>query len=664
VALTSSPNSGGLAGLVRHAETGASIPGAVIRVFDPGGTLVHQTAVGSDGRFSQDEIPPASYALTVSAEGFIPALMGVLIEAGCTAGVTVLLQPSSGSVAGTAVDAVTAAPLSGAAVAVANAFPVAAAVADDGGRFSIPDLAPGQYTITASVAGHGQACQGLTVTSGHQSRVTLALSPNCGILAGTVRDISIAQPLAGASIQVLTTGGRRIAEVRSDRGGHYRTPPLHPGRYLVMGGARGFGHDTVGVEAIRDHPAQADLGLMPCAGAMTGAITDAATGAPMPGAVVRAYDSLGAPVAQAVSDGNGRYCLPGLAEDYYMVTVSAQGRQTALSGAYAAANNTIQVNMALAPGPGQIEVNVADAATGRHLPGAAVRVYSQDDVLLDTLLMDGDGRFTANGLVPGYYKLIAAKEGYATGWTGAAVVAGITTGSLLALTRGAGVVSGVVCSVDAGPVVAMVTVYTSAGLAVDSQVTDIGGCFTITGLRAGDYFLQARSPALAAAVAEFTIAPDETTRLRVVMDGAAAALRARLSAEGQPVRGAAVRVFDERGRQTGLGLTNPEGVCVLPDLPPGTGSAIISGPGLATAVIPLALRAGHRQTLAAEVQRGPCRVLKPIQDAFGQPATNAQVRILNSSGRFLFTALTNDEGFFWLRAWEPSEPEWNWEVRG
>jgi hypothetical protein len=45
--------------------------------------------------------------------------------------------------------------------------------------------------------------------------------------------------------------------------------------------------------------------------------------------------------------------------------------------------------------------------------------------------------------------------------------------------------------------------------------------------------------------------------------------------------------------------------------------------------------------------------------------TGTEVRITDSSGDYLFNAVTNAEGFFWIRAWPSEAPppeQWQWQV--
>src|SRR5262249_28553855 len=56
--------------------SGALVVGANVSLIGPGNTTVASTKTGSDGAFTLD-VPPGSYALQVSADGFETAIQGI-----------------------------------------------------------------------------------------------------------------------------------------------------------------------------------------------------------------------------------------------------------------------------------------------------------------------------------------------------------------------------------------------------------------------------------------------------------------------------------------------------------------------------------------------------------------------------------------------------------
>lgn len=209
------------------------------------------------------------------------------------------------------------------------------------------------------------------------------------------------------------------------------------------------------------------------------------------------------------------------------------------------------------------------------------------------------------------------------------------------------------------------TVYTRKGLALFTGRAEPDGSFGFAGLRPGDYLLHVGAPGFLPAVRSFFVSAGETTALEVVLEPGECGfpLQGRITAHGRPVTGAVVRVFDEEERPLGLALTDGEGRYLFPALPPGELFVVVSGPGLVARAFPVTLPMGGATPWEVEAETGPCHLLKRFTDFHGEPVIDAEFRIVEiSSGRRLFTVLTNREGFFWIRAWSSSasSPPWRW----
>src|SRR5688500_6667325 len=64
-------NTGGINGSITDA-TGASVPGATVSLYLPGGsTAVATTTTTADGLFTFSNVNPANYDLTIESQGFL-----------------------------------------------------------------------------------------------------------------------------------------------------------------------------------------------------------------------------------------------------------------------------------------------------------------------------------------------------------------------------------------------------------------------------------------------------------------------------------------------------------------------------------------------------------------------------------------------------------------
>lgn len=89
----------------------------------------------------------------------------------------------SGSIAGTVVDATSGEPLEGATVAVADGRQIGT---DRFGRFNVPLLEPGSYTLRVNYVGYDMATESVAVSAGETSTVRVALTSDIIVLEDLV----------------------------------------------------------------------------------------------------------------------------------------------------------------------------------------------------------------------------------------------------------------------------------------------------------------------------------------------------------------------------------------------------------------------------------------------------------------------------------------------
>jgi len=174
---TSSPDTDGvtttgtISGTVTDASTGNPISGASVST-NPTTLLVTTDA---QGRFSISNVTPGSYTVSASASGYIAGSASVTVTGGQTATANLALQPepTTGTISGHVTEEGTGTPIAGASVSTQPA--TTTATSDSQGDYTISDVTPGSYTVTASASGYMDDSTNVTVTAGQTSTADLAL---------------------------------------------------------------------------------------------------------------------------------------------------------------------------------------------------------------------------------------------------------------------------------------------------------------------------------------------------------------------------------------------------------------------------------------------------------------------------------------------------------
>jgi len=107
----------------------------------------------------------------------------------------------------------------------------AAATTNDRGEYTVPDVPPGNYTVTATHADFAKASQaGISMTSGdHVRGIDLTLAIGGG--ASGVYTVD-GQPKGGVMIQLIGAGGTKM--LTTDSEGRFDVTGLPAGKYMVM----------------------------------------------------------------------------------------------------------------------------------------------------------------------------------------------------------------------------------------------------------------------------------------------------------------------------------------------------------------------------------------------------------------------------------------------
>jgi sugar lactone lactonase YvrE len=343
-----------------------------------------------------------------------PYLTAIALRALVAAG-SVPAAPTTGQVSGQVVDASTLAPLSGVTIQLAQQSGTQATSSN--GQYSLSSLAPGSYTLTASLAGYTSQQLTVSVTAGATIDAPLiklsAIPPTVGALQGTVTDGATGQPLGGVLITVSDGGSSATATTASN--GTYVISGLQPGSITVTATLSGYqtvsgsGQIVAGGTVLFSPTDYPDATTPPTTATLTGTVVDAGTGQPISGATV----STGGQTA--TTDSQGQFSIAGLAVGAFSAQISANGYDGAsLSGSLTAGNNEAGVVRLSAPvEPPTLTSSTVSGTITAGQPAAAVAgatVSIKGTALVATT--DGNGRYTISGIATQSFEVDVSAPGY------------------------------------------------------------------------------------------------------------------------------------------------------------------------------------------------------------------------------------------------------------
>lgn len=226
---------------------------ATISVVSPDvATATLSLTTGRIGSFVlPDLLTPSSYAITVNAEGYATKSLTVSLASGQKiSGLTILLEPATGSISGIVKDS-TGSPLRGVTVSATdgeNTFSTSTVSIDDPSTTSLNEIgtfdlsglpAPGVFTVTFGGGQYATVVRNVVLSSGSlNTELNIDLVASTGRVLGKVTDSS--GPVGGVTVRVsngivtrTTTTASSCPPGVSDCIGRYRLDGLAPGTYTL-----------------------------------------------------------------------------------------------------------------------------------------------------------------------------------------------------------------------------------------------------------------------------------------------------------------------------------------------------------------------------------------------------------------------------------------------
>jgi hypothetical protein len=207
------------------------VTGATLTVTDFGGRQLARAVTSTDGSFRMVLPTGGSFLLICAAENHQPAASMITVAAGEVRRDVSL--SGAGQLEGRVADQA-GRPITGAAITLTDVRGevVATAVTTGEGTYTLPDLYPAEYTLTATAEGTRPAARTVSLGAGGDNKVDIVLVTN-GTLAGVIRAAASGQPVPDASVLAVDAFGTVVGATVTGPDGRYEFGDLQPGAYTV-----------------------------------------------------------------------------------------------------------------------------------------------------------------------------------------------------------------------------------------------------------------------------------------------------------------------------------------------------------------------------------------------------------------------------------------------
>ena len=363
---------------------------------------------------------------------------------------------------------------------------------DIDGYYTISNLLPGDYTVTATASGYASESKTATV----YSEVTTPVNFDLHMLSIIGKVYDAITPNIGIAQSNVTADSYSIL---ANSTGYYQLVDMPAGDYTVTAAAPGYASQSKPATVSLGTPDVVDFAMEQVpSGAIIGTITDASTALPIYYASVIAY----APAIEMSNqtDQNGHYIIeevpawPSWNVEAYAMGYISQPKIVAVDSGV-----TVTVDFVLEPF-GAIDGVVTDSSSGLPIAEAVVRAGEY----LNTT--DMSGYYLLSDVVEGTYTVTAAAPGYASqSKERKKVLAGeVTTVNFQLEPVPPGKIIGNVTDIITGEQIAGATV-TSNGY---SNTTDTNGDYVISNVPAWTYTVTASASGYVSFNVTRTVSPD------------------------------------------------------------------------------------------------------------------------------------------------------------
>ena len=299
-----------------------------------------------------------------------------------------------------------------------------------------------------------------------------------------------------------------------------------------------------------------------------GTVTLGDTGRPLAGVDVILSNADGSKGSSDVTDVDGSFHIPYLLPGTYSIEVPGYLLPAPLQVVVPASGVAPAISVVVGRG-GLIEGTVRRSSDGSRLAGLVVDAVGGG--LTFDATTDADGTYLISGLPTGSYSISVGTSPFVPQRVPSVSVSSasfVAPGIDFALALGAGVQGQVVAG--GKPLAGASVTLLSGTTVVGSGTTDSAGHYTIGGVPAGSYTLEAQAEGLLPASESVALVAGATTAATTLSPSSAGAVKVTIvDASAKPIAGAAVELTEGDG-EVGFAYTGADGTAAFSNIPGGT----------------------------------------------------------------------------------------------
>lgn len=562
---------GKITGNVTLAAGGAVASATVIAVNASGQSFAALTDAA--GAYTISGLATGNYTVTAARSGFRSSMsVNVAILLTALNGVANIndMEQNTSVISGVVRDAAGNGILN-ATVALSGALGSGNTATNSSGAFSLPNLAPGTYTVTASASGFASASQSVTLVN--TSEIFIALVPNTVRVSGVVVNQNGLPIGFSNTLQMVST--LSVYNASTNSAGAFEFPEVSSGQtYRIFTEIFREGHrnDTVTVNI----PSGATS-----AGSQTLVIrvsTSVVSGnAGTDGAAITVRNNTSGETRTINSSSDGTFRFEYLSSGSYTINVAKSGfaftpatQNFSLDG-----SNSQTVTFTASANSGSVSVR-ANSNTGTPVEQVNITLVSQDASQVFSALTSTAGTVSFQNVPAATYTLRASLTGYSSNPAEKSVVVGSGTSAseTFVLTRNTASIAGIIRGVSGPNTIALpnaqITIRNTSTGQLLSGTSDANGAYAIENIPAGASVVTASKTGYSETTENITIvAGTSLNNKNYDLISSSAEITGKVTFNGTGVANVTVTASSANNFTA---VTNSSGVYTFSNLPVSTGA--------------------------------------------------------------------------------------------